>query len=496
MSTDKYDVVVIGAGLGGLECGYILSKKGLKVCIVEKEKQAGGCLQTFRRGGALFDTGFHYVGGLGEGQALHRIFRYFRLLDLPWHQMDEQGSEEIILGGKSYMHATGYDRFVETLAASFPHQKENLQQYVRFLKSVGDNIFGIFDKGKDADRLGGNSSLFARSACEYVRDIFDDPQLISVLSGASVKLPLNPHKLPLYPFAQINNSYIESSWRLKGGGSLIIDRLAEQILSMGGTILTGKKVISLREQEGKIIHAILGDGEVIYADTFISDVHPFVTLDLIGETKKIRPVYRKRIQGLDNSSGMFTVNVKLKKDYLPYLNRNIHIHTGNDPWSYSSYVPDRKDRYVAVSYRVPEEGEYASGLDLLTPMCREETARWEETETGRRGSDYLEFKERKASVCIELASQYIPGLKAAVDKVYTSTPLTYRDYTGTINGSAYGIEKDFNSLMHNLIPVNTPVSNLFLTGQNLNVHGVLGVSMTSFLTCGSIVGMDSVLEDF
>ncbi|MBR6491967.1 MAG: FAD-binding protein, partial [Bacteroidales bacterium] len=32
----KYDVVIIGAGLGGLECAYILAKNGLKVCILEK----------------------------------------------------------------------------------------------------------------------------------------------------------------------------------------------------------------------------------------------------------------------------------------------------------------------------------------------------------------------------------------------------------------------------------------------------------------------------
>ena len=66
-------VVIIGAGLGGLECGYILAKNGMKVTVLEREAQVGGCLQTFRRGVALFDTGFHYVGALGEGESLHTL---------------------------------------------------------------------------------------------------------------------------------------------------------------------------------------------------------------------------------------------------------------------------------------------------------------------------------------------------------------------------------------------------------------------------------------
>ena len=72
-------VVIIGAGLGGLECGYILAKNGMKVTVLEREAQVGGCLQTFRRGAALFDTGFHYVGALGEGESLHTLFSYFDL---------------------------------------------------------------------------------------------------------------------------------------------------------------------------------------------------------------------------------------------------------------------------------------------------------------------------------------------------------------------------------------------------------------------------------
>ena len=77
----KYDVVIIGSGLGGLVCGYILSKFGYKVCILEQHTQIGGCLQTFRRSGVTFDTGMHYIGSLDPGQVLHTYFSYLGLLD-------------------------------------------------------------------------------------------------------------------------------------------------------------------------------------------------------------------------------------------------------------------------------------------------------------------------------------------------------------------------------------------------------------------------------
>ena len=58
----KYDVIVIGGGLGGLTCGAMLSKEGLNVCLLEQHSVIGGCLQSFKRNERILDTGMHYVG--------------------------------------------------------------------------------------------------------------------------------------------------------------------------------------------------------------------------------------------------------------------------------------------------------------------------------------------------------------------------------------------------------------------------------------------------
>ena len=77
----KYDIIIIGSGLGGLECGAILSKEGYNVCVLEKNELFGGCFQTYRRKGHLLDTGIHYIGSLDEGQVMNQFFRYVGIMD-------------------------------------------------------------------------------------------------------------------------------------------------------------------------------------------------------------------------------------------------------------------------------------------------------------------------------------------------------------------------------------------------------------------------------
>ncbi|MBR4806175.1 MAG: FAD-dependent oxidoreductase, partial [Bacteroidales bacterium] len=99
----KFDALIIGSGIGGLECAYILAKRGMKVCVVEKNPVVGGCLQSFRRGEDEFDTGFHYVGALGKGEILERLFSYFGLMELPWHQLDREGFDEVFFKERNYL---------------------------------------------------------------------------------------------------------------------------------------------------------------------------------------------------------------------------------------------------------------------------------------------------------------------------------------------------------------------------------------------------------
>ena len=137
----RYDVVVIGSGMGGLTCAAMLAKEGMKVCVVEKNHRPGGCLQSFRRGGRILDTGIHYVGSLREGQTMHQYLKYLGVLPrITLRGLDPEGFDLIHLEGRTFRHALGYDNFVEGLAADFPAERSGIAAYARLLQRIGGSI--------------------------------------------------------------------------------------------------------------------------------------------------------------------------------------------------------------------------------------------------------------------------------------------------------------------------------------------------------------------
>lgn len=484
----KYDAVIIGSGLGGLECAHILSKAGMSVLLLERGTQAGGCLQSYRRHGLAFDTGFHYVGGLDEGQSLHSAFRHLGLLRLPWQRLDNH-FDRVTIGNQTFSFAQGYDAFVETLTVAFPAERDALNRYADMLKQCGEQQFDALNPQTGESSL--LSRLFETSAYQYLTETFHDPLLINVLCGTSLKMELRKESLPLFTFAHGNGSFIESSWRLKGDGSLIVNSLADGIRMHGGEIICNAEVRELVEKDGKLVHAVCSNGEIYEGTIFISNIHPAVTCNLVKQSSRMKKVYRSRITHLENTFGMFTVSLRIKPQTLRYFNWNQYIYKEPDVWAF--HLKNNPVSGVLVSCRIPEDGsKYVQQVDLLTPMNWSECEQWSHTEVGRRGEDYKAMKKRVADECITLAERFIPGLRDRITGCYTSTPLTYRNYTLTPEGSAYGLRKDFRNPMITLLSPRTPIPNLLLTGQNLMLHGLHGVTMTAFFTCAEVLGKEPI----
>ena len=484
----KYDAVIIGSGLGGLECAHILSKAGMSVLLLERGTQAGGCLQSYRRLGLAFDTGFHYVGGLDEGQSLHSAFRHLGLLRLPWQRLDNH-FDRVTIGNQTFSFAQGYDAFVETLTVAFPAERDALNKYADMLKQCGEQQFDALNPQTGESSV--LSRFFETSAYQYLTETFHDPLLINVLCGTSLKMELRKESLPLFTFAHGNGSFIESSWRLKGDGSLIVNSLADGIRMHGGEIICNAEVRELVEKDGKLVHAVCSNGEIYEGTIFISNIHPAVTCNLVKQSSRMKKVYRSRITHLENTFGMFTVSLRIKPQTLRYFNWNQYIYKEPDVWAF--HLKNNPVSGVLVSCRIPEDGsKYVQQVDLLTPMNWSECEQWSHTEVGRRGEDYKAMKKRVADECITLAERFIPGLRDRITGCYTSTPLTYRNYTLTPEGSAYGLRKDFRNPMITLLSPRTPISNLLLTGQNLMLHGLHGVTMTALFTCAEVLGKEPI----
>jgi len=465
---NKYDVIVIGGGFAGLTCALALAKEGRRVVVLEKESVPGGAFQSFRRKGQRLETGFHFVGGVRQGEVMWPIINYLGLDTLPWQPLDEAPLEVNVRGRHFELHR-GYDTFVESLAAEFPSERQALRQFVDLLKELNDHIYESILPGTE----GKISPLMAQSAKAYLEEHFADPLLRDVLCGQAITTELGD-QLPLYSFLQSVNTFVQGSYRLEGGGEALIQRLVSNLEAAGGMLCTRCAVEQFcLGEDGRVCAVRCADGVEYEADMFISTLHPALTVAAIPECAQVRKIYRKRLSNLVNTTGMFTVQLVLKPGTVPYKRLNISIFEAEDLW----HTPCGKEDMVQnmlISYNVPAgDPQFADNIDLLTPMSWESVSEW---------------AEHKAEECIALACKYLPELQGNIVDYWTSTPLTYRDYTGTQNGSAYGVRKLCDNLLGTVLSPATPFPNLFMAGQNMMLHGMMGTAMTSLRVCNAICG--------
>jgi acetyl esterase/lipase len=140
------------------------------------------------------------------------------------------------------------------------------------------------------------------------------------------------------------------------------------------------------------------------------------------------------------------------------------------------------------------EQTHATKMIVNCLMPFEAVSQWADTTVGRRGPEYEQWKERLASRVLGRLQLLYPGFRQCVDRLYTASPLTIRDYYGQPEGALYGVQKDCQNLMLSQLPVWTKVGNLLLTGQNVNLHGICGVPLTAINTVEAIVGRNRLVE--
>lgn len=498
---ELYDIVIIGSGMGALTCGYVLSKEGYSVCILEKNRQFGGNLQTFSRDKCIFDTGVHYIGGLSPGQNLYKYFSYLGLMDkLHLKKMDVDGFDMISFKGDDtlYPHAMGYDRFIARLSEMFPENVEEIKNYCSKIQEIC-NRYPMY-RVQETDTMDIDMSLYSISAYEYLKETITNEKLRDVLSG-SIMLYAGEEKFSaLYQHALVVNSYIESSWRCVDGGSQITKHMVRNIRNNGGVLYNYTEVKSIHLEAGRADYIELADGRKIYGKNFISNIHPALTLDMIVPKMEER-LYQKRIRSLKNSTSCFSLHLVFHPESFPYINYNVYHYETKDIWNCGTYTEDTwPTAYMACTPATSKSEQYAESMTVLTYMYMDEVKQWENScniipnHEEDRGPEYEAFKARKAEKLLNVLSERFPGIRDKIKSVNTSTPLTYRDYINTPEGSIYGVIKDYRNLLGTLVSHRTKVPNLYLTGQNLNSHGILGVVVTAMKTCSEFVDYNSLIK--
>lgn len=498
---EVFDIVIIGSGLGGLECAYFLSREGYKVCVLEKNRQLGGSLQIFVRDKVIFDTGVHYIGGLDEGQNLNQSFKYFNIMDkLNLQKMDENGFDRIGFRDDpiEYGHAQGHDNFVEQLSKQFPKERANLKKYIEDMHDVC-NYFPLYQLRLDEMPMVGLKYLDV-NAKDYIASVTSNVKLQNVLAGTNPLYAGEADRVPIYVHSLITNSYIESSYKCIDGGAQIEKLLTSNLKDQGCVIRNYSEVVKIVETNGKIEYVELKDGERVYGKDFISNIHPSNTLDIL-ESNIIKKAYRRRIHSLQNSTSVFIVDVVLKPGTFKYMNYNTYYYKDEDVWNtIDAKGDDWPGGFCMFVPKSSRTGEYANCLSLLVYMSMDEVAEWSDTfatipkDRESRGNSYEEFKEERAEKVFQLVFEKYPELKNCIQSYTCSTPLSYRDYIGTKDGGIYGISKDYKDAIRTFIAPTTKIPNLFFTGQNLNMHGILGVTVSAIRTASHFLGKEYLVN--
>ena len=496
---NEYDVVIIGSGLGGLVSAILLAKEGYSVCVLEKNNQFGGNLQTFVRDKTIFDTGIHYIGGLEKGQNLYKYFKYIGIMDdLNLKKMDEDAFDIISFGDDTieYPHAQGYENFIQQLLTYFPEEEACLREYCREIQEIC-NSFPLYNL-----KFGGGYSeeILSRNTNEFLNNLTDNQKLKAVLAGSNFLYAGIEDKTPLYVHALSVNSYIQSSWRCINGGSQITKQLIKQLKKYGGEVYKYKEVNGFGFENGKLVSAKINEDEEVFGKLFISNIEPKTTLKMIGEEKFRKPFY-KRVQSLEGVPSAFSIYIVFKPESFKYFNHNYyHFNNSNEVWKANDYTEETWPKAYMVSMNVGKKMEvWAESMTAITYMKFDELEEWEATKNTTademdRGESYQEFKERKIEKFLKALELKFPGIRDSIKSVHASTPLSYRDYIGGDRGNLYGYIKDSNNPMKTFITPKTKVENLFLTGQSINMHGVLGVTIGAVVTCSEIVGKEYLIN--
>ncbi|WP_312991138.1 phytoene desaturase family protein [Chryseobacterium flavum] len=494
----EYDILVIGSGLGGLVSALVLAKEGLKVCVLEKNSQYGGNLQTFSRDKLIFDTGVHYLGGLSKGQNLNRFFSYLEIMDeLQLQKMDEDGFDRISFGGEGieYPHAQGYRNFVERLSEYFPDEKENLENYCEEIQYVCSQFPRYNVIGKEYY----NEEILHLNTKRFIESVTQNKKLQAVLLGSNFLYAGDSENIPFYVHALTVNSYIQSAYKCVKGGSQISKLLIRKLRKYGAEIHKHAEVTEFIFNENNMLCSVkTASGKEYFARQFISNIEIRSTVKLIGE-ERLKKSFLNRVMSWKPVSSCFSVYLVLKPQVLPNFNYNLYHYASEDlVWNACRYQEEAwPETYMLSCTPSKQHPEFAESLTIISYMDFEEVRKWEKTfntvaAEHERGEEYERFKLQKTEKMLDALEKKVPGIRHAIKTIYTSSPLSYRDYIGSFEGNMYGYMKSSENPLKTMVSPRTKIENLFLTGQSVNMHGILGVTIGAFNTCAEILGKEII----
>ncbi len=491
------NIIIIGGGIGGLLAGALLSKEGQRVTVVEKNATIGGGLQSYQRFGVTFDTGMHVVGGMHSNGNLYSICRYLGILGkIKIMDVDNDCTDRVYVASedKHYDIAKGIEGFINSLSAYFPHQRNELRNYVNAMIALTQEM-DLFYLRVPKHRMYIQNDDFVMSADEFIAKYISDIRLREILSFQSILYAGEKGVTPAYIHAVISILYIEGPSRFVGGSAHFAEALGDIIREAGGEIMTNSEVVKVNVESKTIVQCVTSAGQVLKGDIYISTIHPSSFLKLIDDGRVFTKAFKNRVESIPNTYSALILNIKLKPNSFVFFNHIGHYYNSyDDMWDIKRDEDRWPNKLLYMTLPVENQSRFATTMNIIAPMEWREVSRWENTTVGHRGDDYIKWKECYAAKVIAQMERVYPNLRNCIENIDISSPLTIRDYYGVKHGALYGYKKDCSNLIYSRIPVKTKLSNLFFTGQNHNLHGLCGVSLTAIETCNMVLESNCLLE--
>ncbi|MFO7963842.1 MAG: NAD(P)/FAD-dependent oxidoreductase [Desulfobacterales bacterium] len=291
------DVIVIGAGIGGLGCAALLAHAGAKVLVLERGGSIGGRCVSYRKNGCIIDAFIHMFASCEKGP-------FGRILDLTgmpkavefWHA-DPANKPILLFGGRSYVYpdlSVASEEDMQNTLKGFEMPEEDYQAALK----LNHDIYHM--------PLEKTHQLDAVAYEEWLKTYSSHPALLSLHNHRSMLMGV----VAAFEASAGEVIRMTQNWHLKrnlgypmGGCQAIPDGFAAVIRNYGGHVKTGSPVASIRVENGRANGVTLKTGEEIHAKAVVSNAGLKETVQTMLPHKSLSPSYVAYVENL--SCGVF-----------------------------------------------------------------------------------------------------------------------------------------------------------------------------------------------
>jgi prolycopene isomerase len=476
MNVKRYDVIVIGAGMGGLSCGTLLAKERLRVLICEQSSKPGGYCVNFKRNGFTFAPAVHYLNEFGPNSQMKEAFQTLGLPpEIEFCPQDPQ--RRIITPHFHLTLSTDIDRFERDLIHLFPKERLSIHAYIGELKRLVKNIEGLSIKSFDLISL--------KEKFQLLYKFIKRPQLLRYRGKTGEEVLDSFFKDPLLKYlltfgARKGSSILACAspiiWAIKGNFYYIKDKGVEALPQLflryykayGGEISFNTLVKKIVIEEGKAWAVQIEGGEEIQSRYVISNGDSYSTFQYLIGNHLLPDRFVRKLQKREISAPIFTLylGVDLDLAQMGFDGALVHYYPtiSKNPW-------EEKD---AQGFDIEKE-RMAIRMDsiknpMLAPIGKHTVAiaafaPYELfTDGGNTSPHYTEIKEEIAQKIIGITEKVIPGLSSHIIVRDASTPLTYERKTLNTHGATMGWYLSAKELSR-IRSQKTPIANLYQAGH-------------------------------